>query len=169
MACFCTLVWPLLRQSYAKNTIFRPTECCVAYRRFHHGIGNIIPSLSYRDALGYALGVPLELSCYLAALIAFRPPESFLCPDFGQHPVTVRHMRGQFVPRGLKGPVLYSDNLGMNPRGKVGKVAPLEKAPKAAAESFNFFQGCSTSVHPDWAAGVSKFKLIRRRSTRARD
>jgi hypothetical protein len=56
----------------------------------------------------------------------------------------------------------------MNPRGKVGKVASLEKAPKAA-ESFNFFQGCSTSVHPDWAAGVCKFKLIRRRSGRAKD
>ena len=78
-------------------------------------------------------------------------------------------MRGHFAPRGLKAAVLYSDNFGMNPRGKVGKVATLEKAPKAAAESFNFFQGCSTSVHPDWAAGVSKFKLIRRRSTRARD
>jgi len=124
--------------------------------------------LSYRDALGSALGVPLELSCYLAALIAFRPPESFLCPDFGQHPRQVRHMRGHFAPRGLKDAVLYSDNIGMNPRGKVGKVATLEKAPKAA-ESFNFFQGCSTSVHPDWAAGVSKFKLIRKRSTRARD
>lgn len=169
MACFCTLVWPLLRQSHAKDTIFRPTECCVAYRRFHHGIGNIIPSLSYRDALGSALGVPLELSCYLAALIAFRPPESFLCPDFGQHPRQVRHVRRHFAPRRLKAAVLYSDNTGMNPRGKVGKVATLEKAPKAAAESFNFFQGCSTSVHPDWAAGVSKFKLIRRRSTRARD
>ena len=168
MARFCTLVWPLLRQSHAKNTIFRPTECCVAYRRFHHGIGNIILSLSYRDALGSALGVPLELSCYLAALIAFRPPESFLCPDIGQHPLRVRHMRGHFVPPGLKIPVLYSDNFGMNPRGKIGKVATLAKASKAA-ESFNFFQGCSTSVHPDWAAGVSKFKLIRRRNARARD
>ena len=169
MACFCTLVWPLLRQSHAKNTIFRPTECCVAYRRFHHGIGNIIPSLSYRDAPGSVPGVPLELSCYLAALIAFRPPESFLCPDFGQHPRQVRHMRGHFGRRGLKDAVLYSDNFGMNPRGKIGKVATLEKASKSAAESFNFFQGCSTSVHPDWAAGVSKFKLIRKRYGRARD
>lgn len=56
----------------------------------------------------------------------------------------------------------------MNPRGKVGKVATLEKPPKAA-ESFNFFQGCSTSAHPDWAAGVSKFKIIRKRHGRARD
>jgi hypothetical protein len=56
----------------------------------------------------------------------------------------------------------------MNPRGKFGKVEPSHKASKAA-ESFNFFQGCSTSVHPDWAAGISKFKLIRRRSARAKD
>ena len=102
MACFCTLVWPLLRQSHAKDTIFRPTECCVAYRRFHHGIGNIIPSLSYRDALG-SPGVPLELSCYLAVLIAFRPPESFLCPDFGQHPFAVRQEGGHFAPTDLSG------------------------------------------------------------------
>ena len=77
-------------------------------------------------------------------------------------------MRGHFTPHALKAGVLYSDNFGMNPRGKVGKIANLVKAPKAA-ESFNFFQGCSTSVHPDWAAGVSKFKLIRKRNTRARD
>ena len=168
MACFCTLVWPLLRRLHAKNTIFRPTECCVAYRRFHHGIGNIVPSLSYREALGSASGVPLELSCYLAVLIAFRPPESFLCPDFGQDPAPVRHARGHLAPRALKAAVLYSDNSCMNPRGKVGKVASLEKASKAA-ESFNFFQGCSTSVHPDWAAGICKFKLIRKRNARARD
>jgi hypothetical protein len=56
----------------------------------------------------------------------------------------------------------------MNPRGKLGKAAALNKVPRAA-ESFNFFQGCSTSIHPDWAAGVCKFKLIRRRSTRATD
>ena len=78
-------------------------------------------------------------------------------------------MRGHFGRRGLKDAVLYSDNFGMNPRGKIGKVATLEKASKSAAESFNFFQGCSTSVHPDWAAGVSKFKLIHKRYGRARD
>lgn len=56
----------------------------------------------------------------------------------------------------------------MNPRGKFGKVAPAHKAPKAA-ESFNFFQSCSTSMHPEWAAGICKFKLVRRRNTRTRD
>lgn len=71
-------------------------------------------------------------------------------------------------PTALKPRVMYSDSFGMNPRGKVGKVASLEKAPKAA-ESFNFFQGCSTSVHPDWAAGVCKFKLIRKRGGRSKD
>lgn len=77
MACLRTLVCPLLRLWHAKNTIFRPTECCVAYRRLHHGAGNLVPSLSYRDALGFPLGVPLELSCYLAALIAFMAARIF--------------------------------------------------------------------------------------------
>jgi len=55
----------------------------------------------------------------------------------------------------------------MNPRGKFGKVAQPQKA--KASESFNFFQSCSTSVHPDWSEGISKFKLIRRRPARGKD
>jgi len=56
----------------------------------------------------------------------------------------------------------------MNPRGKFGKVAQAVKTPKAS-ESFNFFQSCSTSVHPDWSEGISKFKIIRRRAARGKD
>jgi hypothetical protein len=55
----------------------------------------------------------------------------------------------------------------MNLRPTQGKSSPPTKPPRAA-ESFNFFQGCSASTQPEWATGICKFKLIRRRPSRSK-